>query len=58
LGIKKENIIFIIASGVHRSNSPEEVKEIFGETIFSAYKFINHDCDDPYLKNLGKLKSG
>ncbi|GAG68045.1 unnamed protein product [marine sediment metagenome] len=58
IGIKKENIIFIIATGIHRSNFPEEIKEIFGENIFSAYKFINHDCDDPYLKDLGKLKSG
>ncbi len=58
IGIKKENIIFIIATGIHRSNSQEEIKEMFGENIFSAYKFINHDCDNPYLKDLGKLKSG
>jgi len=58
IGIKKENIIFIIATGIHRSNSPEEIKEIFGENIFSAYQFINHDCDDPHLKYLGNLKSG
>ncbi len=58
IGIKKENIIFIIATGIHRSNSPEEIKEIFGEDIFSTYKFINHDCDDPYLKDLGNLESG
>jgi nickel-dependent lactate racemase len=57
IGIKKENIIFIIATGIHRSNPPEEIKEIFGENIFSAYKFINHNCDDSYLKDLGKLKS-
>ena len=57
-GIKKENIIFMVATGIHRSNSQEEIKEMFGENIFSAYKFINHDCDDPHLKNLGKLKSG
>jgi len=58
IGIKKENIIFIIATGIHRSNSQEEIKEIFGANIFSAYKFIDHDCDDPNLKDLGKLKSG
>ena len=58
IGIKKENVIFIIATGIHRSNSQKEIKEMFGENIFSAYKFINHDCDDPYLKDLGKLKSG
>jgi len=58
IGIKKENIIFIIATGIHRSNSQKEIKEMFRENIFSAYKFINHDCDDPHSKDLGKLKSG
>jgi len=57
IGIKKENIIFIIATGIHRSNSQEEIKEMFGENIFSAYKFINHDCDNSLQKDLGKLKS-
>ena len=58
IGIKKENILFMVATGIHRSNSQEEIKEIFGEDIFSAYKFINHDCDDPNSKDLGNLKSG
>jgi len=58
IGIKKENILFMVATGIHRSNSQEEIKEIFGENIFSAYKFINHDCDDPLIKDLGNLKSG
>ena len=58
IGIKKENIIFMVATGIHRSNSQEEIKEIFGKNIFSAYKFINHDCDNPRHKDLGKLKSG
>jgi len=57
-GTKKENVIFMVATGIHRGNSPEEIKEIFGEDIFSTYKFINHDCDDPYLKDLGNLESG
>ena len=58
IGIKKENIAFMVATGIHRSNSPEEIKEIFGEDIFSTYKFINHNCDDHNLKDLGNLKSG
>jgi len=58
IGIKKENITFMVATGIHRSNSPEEIKEIFGEDIFSTYKFINHNCDDHNLKDLGNLKSG
>jgi len=48
----------MIATGIHRSNSSEEIKEMFGENIFSTYKFINHDCDNPRSKDLGKLKSG
>jgi nickel-dependent lactate racemase len=58
IGIEKENITFIIATGIHRSNSPEEIKEIFGKDIFFNYKFINHDCDNPNLKYIGKLKNG
>lgn len=30
IGIKKENIIFIIATDIHRSNSREEIKNVFG----------------------------
>ena len=48
----------MVATGIHRSNSQEEIKEMFGKNIFSAYKFINHDCDDPNSKDLGRLKSG
>ncbi len=58
IGIKRKNIIFIIATGIHRNNSQEEIENIFGEDISSTYKFINHNGDDPYLKDLGKLKSG
>ena len=58
IGIKRKNITFIIATGSHRSNSEEEIKNVFGEVIPSTYKFINHNGNDPYLKDLGKLKSG
>ena len=58
IGIEKENVTFIIATGIHRSNSEEEIKEIFGADILSAYKFVNHNCDDQNLIDLGKLRSG
>jgi len=58
IGIKKENIIFVIATGIHRNNSSEEIEEMFGKDIFFNYKFINHDCDTPHLKDLGNLESG
>jgi len=57
-GIKKENIIFIVATGIHRGNSKEELGNIFGKDLIGNNKFINHNSDDPNLKYLGKLKSG
>ncbi len=55
--IKKEDIIFMVATGIHRGNSKEELSNIFGEDLNSTYKFINHNADSPDLHYLGKLKS-
>ena len=57
-GVNKEDIKFIIATGIHRDNYKEELSNIFGEDIISTYKFINHNADSPDLHYLGKLKSG
>jgi nickel-dependent lactate racemase len=58
IGVNKEDIKFIIATGIHRDNYNEELSNIFGEDIISTYKFINHNADSPDLYYLGKLKSG
>ena len=58
VGVKKEDINFIIATGIHRDNSKEELSNIFGEDLIYTYKFINHNADNPDLNYLGKLKSG
>jgi len=58
VGVNKEDIKFIIATGIHRDNSKEELSNIFGENLISTYKFINHNADSPDLHYLGKLKSG
>lgn len=55
--VKKENIIFMIATGAHRGNTKEENIRIFGKKIVSSYYFINHSCDDN-LTDLGTLESG
>ncbi|MFW6149887.1 MAG: nickel-dependent lactate racemase [Atribacterota bacterium] len=57
VGVKKENIIFIIATGAHRGNTREENIKIFGEELVSSYNFINHSCDENLL-DLGRLSSG
>ena len=58
IGIKKENIIFIIATGSHRGKSKEEIKGIFGGDIADCYKFINHHDQESPMKDFGQLKSG
>jgi len=58
IGIKKENITFIVATGAHRGNTKEENEKIFGEELTSSYRFVNHDCDDNHLIDLGAMKSG
>ncbi|NLL62502.1 MAG: nickel-dependent lactate racemase [Candidatus Atribacteria bacterium] len=57
-GVKKENIIFLIATGAHRGNTREENIKTFGEELVSSYQFVNHSCDDEGLIDLGELKSG
>ena len=58
VGIPKEDITFIIATGAHRGNTEEENKKTFGENIVASYHFINHRCDDENLIDLGEMKSG
>lgn len=58
IGIRKNNITFLIATGAHRGNTQEENIKTFGEEIVSLYRFLNHSCDDDKLIHLGSLKSG
>ena len=55
--VKKENIIFLIATGAHRGNTMAENSAIFGEELVSSYHFINHSCDYDLI-DLGRLASG
>lgn len=56
-GIKKEQVTFIVATGVHSPHSNEQNREIFGEEIDNNYNFIHHNCDQD-LVDLGELSTG
>lgn len=58
LGIKRERINIIIATGTHRSVSETEAKSLLGEDISKRYKWINHDCDSDSLIYVGKTSFG
>jgi len=57
-GIKKSDITAIVATGTHRPNTAEELKEKFGEVV-NEVTFINHDAwNSKELLNLGKTTGG
>ena len=52
-------ITILVATGLHRSTTHEELVGKFGEDIVSRERIVVHDCDDAAnLVNLGRLPSG
>ena len=52
-------ITILVATGLHRTTTREELAAKFGEEIMANEKIVVHDCDDTAnLVNLGKLPSG
>ncbi len=57
-GVKKRDITAVVATGTHRSNTPEELYRKFGEVV-NQISFINHDpYDSKNLIDLGASSSG
>ena len=42
-GVKKEEIILLVATGMHRATTHEEHLKMFGELIVKNYRIIDHD---------------
>jgi len=45
-GIKRENIVIVVGTGMHRASTPEEKLLMFGKEIVDNYKIVDHDCED------------
>lgn len=43
-GIKRENIIILIATGMHRPNLGEELESMVGKEIMNNFRIENHYC--------------
>jgi nickel-dependent lactate racemase len=57
-GIKKKDITGVIATGTHRPNTPEELREKFGDVV-NEIAFVNHDpWNAGGLIHLGISKGG
>ena len=52
-------VAILVATGLHRATTREELAGKFGEEIAARERIVVHDCDDEAgLVNLGKLPSG
>ncbi len=59
LGNPEADIIILIATGLHRATTREELEEKFGKEIVQNEKIVVHDCDDTdNLVYVGQLPSG
>ncbi len=58
-GIKEDKVTVVIASGNHRANTAEEIKEMIGAGLALRLNVVNHDCNDKHnLTSLGQTDTG
>ncbi len=57
-GIRREDIVVVIALGIHRKQTAAEHAKILGP-LFGRIRILDHDCDDPaQLVDLGPTADG
>ncbi len=58
-GIKDEDILLLSATGTHREQTQEELKELVGEDIYKRIRVENHISDDADMhRYIGTTKRG
>ena len=45
-GVNKNEIIILVATGMHRSSTPAEYLKMFGEYVVKNYRIVDHDCNN------------
>lgn len=62
-GVGKQDIKLICSNGLHRKNTPDEIRAILGDAVFNEYwhshQMVNHDSEDwSNLIDLGYDETG
>jgi len=58
-GMREDQVQFLVATGTHRDNTPEELETMLGKDILRRFKVLNHHCqDDKIMVDLGKTSGG
>lgn len=58
IGVKKENITFLVALGTHRPQTPEELEKLVSPQVYRNFAVLNHDCEAEELVSLGTTSRG
>ncbi len=57
--VPDRNIVILVATGTHRANTGEELRQRLGERIVERYTVVNHDAfDDSILARYGETADG
>jgi len=45
-GVKRDNIVIVVGTGMHRASTPEEKLLMYGKEVVDNYRIVDHDCED------------
>lgn len=45
-GVPREDILILVATGMHRASKPDEHIEMFGPEVVKRYEIVDHDASD------------
>ncbi len=45
-GVKRDEIVILIATGMHRPSTTAENLKMFGEEVVRNYRIVNHECEN------------
>ncbi len=58
-GVAEDRITILVATGLHRANTKEELQDMLGREIVERFRVVNHDARDrDSLVYLGKTSTG
>lgn len=57
-GVTREQITFVIATGIHAAHTSAQNAELFGKELLKSYRFHVHDSDASDLVSFGRLSTG
>ncbi len=58
IGVPEKNIIFLVALGTHRPQTPEEMEKLLSPEVCRRFSSVNHDCLSPDLVEVGVTARG